>query len=107
MTNELIPSSFDVSKINEEESAKIKQGIFLKKTLENQYKKLSSEILACMEKYGIYQYKDDNVTISYVSASDTLSLDEERLKEKYPKVYEDCLTIKSKNSSIRINVKKG
>jgi predicted phage-related endonuclease len=80
----------------------IKNVIVAKKSLEKQYKEMTKQLKESMEEFGIYSYKDDNITISYTCESNPISVDLDKLKTKYPDVYNDCLKTTYRSSSITI-----
>ena len=100
------PVTVDAREISEANSETLKKAAIYRKQIEDDYKKFSAELLKSMEAYNILGYKDENITITYVSESEDLKIDEEKLKEKYPEAYEDCLVVRHKKSSIRIFPKK-
>lgn len=100
------PVTIDAREISVIATEDIKKAILEKKRVEDEYSKFTSELLKSMEENNILGYKDDNITICYISESESVSLDEKKLKEKYPDVYNDCLVVKHKKSSIRILTKK-
>jgi hypothetical protein len=100
------PATIDAREISIVKTEDIKNAILEKKRIEEEYSTFTSQLLKSMEENNILSYKDDNITISYISESESISLDTEKLKEKYPEVYNDCLVVKHKNSSVRILAKK-
>lgn len=84
----------------------IKYRIEEKKRLENEYKVFTAKLFDTMVAEGVLSYSDDNITISIVSESETVEIDKDKLLEKYPQAYMDCVTVKKKKGSIRINTKK-
>lgn len=104
--NKYFPTKISAKELDASVTSNLKQAILLKKELDNNYKNFSDKLLESMEANGVYSYKDDNVTISYLAESETLSLNTKMLQEKYPKVYEDCLEIAKKKASVRILVHK-
>lgn len=99
---ELLPAVVDARGLNVEITKNLKEMVLVKKGVEADLKAFTEKLLKSMEENSIYSYKDDNVTISYVSESEGLTLDTDLLKEKYPDVYEECLKIKHTKASVRI-----
>ena len=94
--NELKPSiTKDISNI-----------IQAKKGLEKAYSQMTKELKESMENLGIYSYKDENITISYTCPSNPITLDLDKLKAKYPDVYNDCLKVGNRSSSFTISLTK-
>ena len=79
-----------------------------KDAMELQEKKIKADLMKAMEQYGIKSFKND-VTLSYVDASSSESLDTKALQEKEPKLYaellEDYKKVKNTSAYVKITVK--
>ena len=91
-----------IKDLKPEITQEIKNIVVAKKTLEEHYKNMTENLKKSMEENCIYNYKDDNITISYTCASNPISVDLDKLKLKYPEVYADCLKANFRGSSIKI-----
>ncbi|MDD4000374.1 MAG: hypothetical protein PHX62_05740 [Bacilli bacterium] len=77
-----------------------------KKSLEEEEKKLKKEIKKFMEKCSIRKYKGQGVDINYIEGTTSKGIDSKKLKEKYPEIAEECVKEISKDSYIKVVVKK-
>lgn len=62
-----------------------------KDEMEKQEAKLKADLEKAMEEHGIKSFKNDLVTISYVEASTSETIDLKAFKEKEPKLYDELL----------------
>lgn len=62
-----------------------------KEQMERVEEKLKAELEKSMQDYGIKSFKNDLITISYVEASTSESIDLKAFKEKEPKLYDELL----------------
>ena len=80
-----------------------------KEAMEAAEKKLKDDLQKSMEAYGIKSFKNDLVTISYVEASTSESLDTKAMQEKEPKLYAELLAdykkVKKTSAYVKITVK--
>lgn len=75
------------------------------KTYEEKAKQLREGLKAEMEKSGVKKWETDNITITYVNATERKGIDTTRLKEEQPTIYEQYLKVTNVNSSIKIKLK--
>lgn len=75
------------------------------KQLEQQKKTLHEGLLREMVRYGLYQYKGENVSITRKTASTRKSFDKERFEKDYPGVYENYIKDTPVSESILIKVR--
>lgn len=61
------------------------------KKLEEQIKDAKTGIMEAMETYGVTQFKNDFLTISYVPESQTETIDLKQLQNEEPELYEELL----------------
>ena len=80
-----------------------------KDAMELQEKKIKADLQKAMEQYGIKSFKNDVVTLSYVDASTSESIDTKALQEKEPELYKELLAdykkVKKTSAYVRIMVK--
>lgn len=69
-----------------------------------QIKEFKKAILSEMKERRIKKYNDDELTISLIDAGERESLDTEKIKEKYPEIYNECKKITKVKESIRISI---
>ena len=67
--------------------------------------KFSNMLLKAMEDGRVMSFDSPSLHISYVDAYDSVLVDGERLKAKYPEVYADCQKVSHRKASLRIKVK--
>lgn len=77
--------------------------------MKSQEEKLKADLEKSMAEYGIKSFKNDYVTLSYVEASTSETIDLKAMQEKEPKLYaellEDYRKVTSKKAYVRIMVK--
>lgn len=77
--------------------------------IEGKEKKIKAELEKAMLAYGIKSFSNDYVTLSYIDASSSETIDLKALQEKEPKLYgellEDYRKVTSKKAYVRIVVK--
>lgn len=77
--------------------------------IESKEKKIKAELEKAMLAYGIKSFSNDYVTLSYIDASTSETIDLKALQEKEPKLYgellEDYRKVTSKKAYVRIVVK--
>lgn len=76
-----------------------------KKKAEEDYKALKAQILAAMTKNGVKNFSTDSISITVKSAYDQTRVDSDKLKEKYPDIYNECKKISHVKESLTITVK--
>jgi hypothetical protein len=74
------------------------------KEFEKKADEFKKAILAEMKERRIKKYDDDELTISLIDAGERESLDSEKIKEKYPEIYNECKKITKVKESIRIKI---
>ena len=75
------------------------------KTYEEKAKQLREGLKAEMEKSGVKKWETDNITITYVNATERRGIDSVKLKAEQPSIYEQYSKITNVNSSIKIKLK--
>lgn len=76
-----------------------------KKKMQDAEKGLRKAIMDAMEQQGIKSYKDDNITITYVSERTEMVLDADAIAKQYPKIYATNLVPKHVSKCLKISVK--
>lgn len=80
-----------------------------KDEMEAQEAKLKEALEKSMQEHGIKSFRNDYVTLSYVEASTSETIDLKAMQEKEPKLYaellEDYRKVTSKKAYVRITVK--
>lgn len=80
-----------------------------KEAMEEAEKQIKANLKKAMEDYGITSFKNDVISLSYVEASTSESLDTKTMQEKEPKLYADLLKdypkVKTTSAYVRIMVK--
>lgn len=81
----------------------------MKDEMEAAEKKLKDDLQKSMEAYGIKSFKNDVVTLSYIEASTSETIDLKAMQEKEPKLYAELLAdykkVKKTSAYVRIQVK--
>lgn len=77
--------------------------------MEVQEKELKANLKKAMEDYGIKQFKNDVITITYVDESESTSIDLKALEKKEPECYSGLLKdypkVTKKSAYVRFTVK--
>ena len=77
--------------------------------MDEREKKIKADLEKAMLDYGIKSFSNDYVTLSYVDASSSETIDLKTFKEKEPKLYEELLSdykkVTNKKAYVRIVVK--
>lgn len=76
-----------------------------KKLLDAMEKDYKERLKAEMESQEIVKLETDNVTVTYIAASDRETLDTKALKAECPDVYDSYVKLSPVKSSIRVKVK--
>lgn len=76
-----------------------------KKALEDAEKEVKAAIETSMEEYGVQSIKNDYITISYVEASSSTTVDLAALKKSEPALYADLLADYPKTTERKAYVK--
>lgn len=79
--------------------------VLAKKKIEEDEKQMKEQLKTAMEKYGIKKLDSDVVTITYVGATTSVSVDTAKLKKLHPKIAEECSKTSSKSAYIKIDTK--
>lgn len=80
-----------------------------KEELERQENVAKGMLEEAMEEYGIKSFKNEYITISYVEASTSESIDTKKLQEKEPELYNELLAdypkVTTRKACVRFTVK--
>lgn len=76
-----------------------------KKKLEEDYKAIKKQILEAMLKHGVKNYTTDRINITVKSAFTRTSVDSNVLKNKYPKIYDECSKTSKVAESLLVTLK--
>jgi hypothetical protein len=83
----------------------IRQTEVLINDLDAKQKAYKAQLLALMEEHGVQKIDNELVTITYVPASESLTVDTAKLKENHWEVYSECVRKTNRQASVRIKVK--
>lgn len=75
------------------------------KELKKQEDELKAAIIEEMQNKGIVKIETDELIISYVDSFDKEKFDNKKLKEDYPNLYDQYVSMSTVKPSIRIKVK--
>lgn len=75
------------------------------KELKKQEDELKTAILEEMKSKGLVKIETDELAISYVDSFDKEKFDNKKLKEDYPNLYDQYVSMSTVKPSIRIKVK--
>lgn len=75
------------------------------KDIETRMSKLKEGLYSLMEQYNVKSWKGNNVTITRVLPSVSVSLDSKAVKEKHPEVYREFVKEAKRKGSLKITVK--
>lgn len=67
--------------------------------------KLRAELLEAMKKQKIKTWETDKVKITYIEPVDRLTVDNKKLKEKYPAAFSDCQKLTKVKETLRISIR--
>ena len=77
--------------------------------LDEQEKKIKKQLEKAMKDYGIKSFKNDYVTLSYIDASSSETIDLKKFAENEPTLYSELLQdykkVTNKKAYVRITVK--
>ena len=76
-----------------------------KKQLEEQDKEVRQQLEKVMGEYGIKQFENDLLKVTYVEPTTRTSIDSAKLKKELPAVYEKYTKVSQVKGSVRIEVK--
>ena len=77
------------------------------KDIDARMSKLKEGLYTLMEQYNVKSWKGNNVTITRVLPSVSVSLDSKKVKENHPEVYKACVKETKRKGSLKITVKEG
>lgn len=75
------------------------------KAIDDKMSKLKEGLYNLMEQYNVKSWKGDEVTITRVLPSVSVSLDSKKVKESHPEVYSECIKETKRKGSLKITVK--
>lgn len=80
-----------------------------KSQAEQRAKLLREQLCVLFKEQGIKSWESPNkeVKVTFIDAIDKITVDSKRLKEKYPKIYEDCNKLTKVKESVRVTIRKG
>lgn len=76
-----------------------------KDLIEEQDKWMRQELEKMMEQYGIKNFNNDLISITYVEPTTSTKLDSKAVKTKYPEVFNECSKTSEVKGYVRIKVK--
>lgn len=76
-----------------------------RKDFDKAYKKMKETLLSGMEEYGIKKAESDDLLITYVEPTERVSIDTDKLWEKYFNAAYACQKESKVNASVRIKVR--
>ena len=79
--------------------------ITAKKALEEKEKELKEKLKEAMEKYDIKKFTSDVLNITYVAETTANSIDSKKLKERYPKIAEECSKTSKRSAYVKVVLK--
>lgn len=107
-----IPSKVEISRSVESALTELKDASTFVASLKAQLKAaedvekaIKQYLLEQMEKDAIKSLENDQVKIVYVAPSERESIDKDKLKEKYPSIYEEYKKVSPIASNLRIKIK--
>ena len=75
------------------------------KELKKQEDELKEQIIKEMNEKGLIKVETNELIISYINSYDKETFDKNKLKEDYPKLYDEYVRMSTVKPSIRIKVK--
>jgi len=77
------------------------------KQIKEAYADYKEALKQAMEEYGVEKIQTDDFTVSYVKATERVSLDVKQVEKKYPEVScdPDCLKVTDVKASVRVRLK--
>lgn len=77
------------------------------KQIKEAYAQYKEALKQAMEEHGVEKIQTDNFTVSYVAATERVSLDTKAVEQKYPEVYydPDCQKVSDVKASVRVRLK--
>ena len=83
----------------------IKNLVAAKAKIEEQEKKLKSNLKDAMEEFGIKKFEGNGLVLTYVAATNPTSVDSKKLKEKHPDIFVECSKTSNKAAYVKVTVK--
>ena len=77
-----------------------------KAEIEEAERAMRGQLQKAMEKHGVKSFDNDLIKITYIDASKRTSVDSEKLKNKYPKILEECSKTSNIKAFVKIELKK-
>lgn len=103
--NELITINGNLAILDGATAQKVAEFEKLAKEVKEKEDELKKAILAEMESKGIIKLDTDDLTITYVAATDRETLDSKTLRTELPDIYDAYVKISPVKSSIRVKLK--
>lgn len=98
-------NELEINNIEEKITVMIKDLQDKRTKLEESNNQIKEQIKQQMEVNNIKKYDNDYMSITYVAATQRVTVDSKKLKEKYNEIYNECSKVSDVKASIRIKVK--
>lgn len=102
--NELITQDGNLTMTAEKAIFRFKEQM---KELKRQEEEFNAALLKEMEKRGILSFKDENMTIIRLAATQRETFDTKAFKAKFPDIYKKYIKTSDVKPSVRVTLKKG
>ncbi len=83
----------------------IKQFELQMKSIKEMYGEYKSALHDAMEEYGVKQIKTDDFIVTFIKATERISLDTKKVEAEHPDVFRECMKISDVKSSVRVKLK--
>ena len=75
------------------------------KQIKKQYDEYKQALLEAMEQYGIRKIDTEDFVVSYIGATERVTLDSKRVEAEYPEVYKECQKVSDVKASVRVRLR--
>ena len=76
-----------------------------KAKLDEQDKKFKAKLKTAMEEYGIKKFEKGNLSLTYVAATKSTSVDSKKLKESRPEIFAEFSKVTNRSAYVKVTVK--
>lgn len=75
------------------------------KSLKNQYETYRQALQAAMEEFGVTKITSDRLNATYVEEGESIKLNSKKVKEEYPRIFDECSEVKPVKAHVRVTLK--
>lgn len=76
-----------------------------KKLLDSQFNTYRAALKAAMEQYGVPSITGERIKVTYIEDGETVRLDGKKVKEEYPRIYDECTTVSPRKAYVKVTIR--